>query len=278
MLAGIVLYNPDINTVKRNIKQLEMQGVKTVLIDNDSSNIIEVEKVLEPAATMIIKNNENLGVAKALNQICEYAEKNSEEYVLLFDQDSEIPTNITSEYKKATARLNRIGVLCPVIKDKDAGVIDQHEHVSSKEYDILKKCITSGSLVSIAAWQSIDGYDENLFIDAVDFDFCKRLCDSEKYKIYRVNNVVLNHKIGNMQLRRFLFWKVHVGNHNAFRKYYIGRNITYLSRKYNGKVSTVDNLRILKQLIIIALYEKNAKSKIKAFCKGVKDGRTMSIK
>lgn len=60
--------------------------------------------------------------------------------------------------------LPRIGQLCYIFKDRNLRV----------KWDIssgVKKtnfCITSSALVNLKAWKEVGGFDESLFIDAVD--------------------------------------------------------------------------------------------------------------
>ena len=42
--AGIVLYNPDIDRLKKNLEVIESQVEKVFLVDNHSNNLEEVKK------------------------------------------------------------------------------------------------------------------------------------------------------------------------------------------------------------------------------------------
>ena len=69
-----------------------------------------------------------------------------------------------------------------------------------------------------------------LFIDEVDHDFCYRLVNAG-FKIGISKDVVISHKIGETKVKKLLGKKIFIRNHSAFRKYYISRNIIYLSKK-----------------------------------------------
>jgi GT2 family glycosyltransferase len=56
-------------------------------------------------------------------------------------------------------------------------------------------CITSASCTNLNAWKNVGGFDEWLFIDLVDNDFCKRIIVSG-YKILRINSLVLDQEFG----------------------------------------------------------------------------------
>ena len=67
-------------------------------MDNGSDNIKNIEDcVLNNWKNItIIKNGKNEGIAKALNQMFEFAIEQQYEYVLTLDQDSVCPDNIIS--------------------------------------------------------------------------------------------------------------------------------------------------------------------------------------
>ena len=45
--AGIVLYNPDIDRLKKNLEVIESQVEKVFLVDNHSNNLEEVKKMIK---------------------------------------------------------------------------------------------------------------------------------------------------------------------------------------------------------------------------------------
>lgn len=268
--AGIVLFNPDIRRLKENISAVIVQCVHVYLLDNGSDNIGEIHKLLESynqAKITIICNIENKGIAKALNQLTSAAQKDGFEWILTLDQDSISPSNIIEEYNKYIRNTN-IGILCPVICDRNKGNTINAKN-GCKEID---ECITSGSLLNIKAWDAIGGFDENMFIDGVDFDICYRLRQAE-YKILCVQSIVLLHELGHIEWHRFIFWRVLVKNHSAFRKYYIARNIIYIARKRKSILLILKGiLQEVKLISIMFLYEDDKKNKIVSIAKGLYDG------
>ena len=231
--AGIVIFNPDINRLKENISAVIVQCAHVYLVDNGSNNIDEVKKLLNQynhSKVSVLCNMENQGIAKALNQLASEAQKGGFDWILTLDQDSVAPSNIIEEFEKYTNNLNT-GMLCPVICDRNKGVV-----VEAKDnYKEIDECITSGSLLNIKAWRKIGGFDESMFIDGVDFDICYRL-RKNGYKILCIQSVVLLHELGRIVYHRFIFWKVLVKNHSAFRKFYIARNTVYLARKEHTNI------------------------------------------
>ncbi|MCM1171489.1 MAG: glycosyltransferase family 2 protein [Clostridium sp.] len=272
--AGIVLYNPDINRIKENINAVINQVDYVILVDNGSKNKSDIEAAishsLHSSDKLIIRfSQKNNGIAWALNQIFKLAEEQSVTWVLTLDQDSVCPSDMMERYiKYASTDKSKIGILCPTIVDKNAGVIEGDIHKT----EAIKRCITSGSFTSLAAWKQLGGFDEKMFIDGVDFDFCDRL-RTNGYNIIRIGSICLTHELGKITTHRFLFKTVKVQNHSALRKYYIVRNRFYLSRKEKKPFAIITSFFfVIKFSATIILFEKNRRKKLKAVFRGMCDG------
>ena len=110
--AGIVLYNPEISLLKKNIEAIRNQVTKVVLVDNGSNNYQDVQRLLNDYDnTYLISNGDNLGIAKALNQIMEMSKEDGAQWVLTLDQDSVCPDGMVQKYQVYTD--DNIGMICP---------------------------------------------------------------------------------------------------------------------------------------------------------------------
>ncbi len=268
--AGIVLFNPDIKRLKENIDAVIIQCTHLYLVDNGSGNVDEVKGLLNQynqSKISILWNRENQGIAKALNQLTSAAQKEGFDWILTLDQDSVVPSNIVGEFEKYINN-SSVGILCPIICDRNK----DEEIKINEDCTEIDECITSGSLLNIKAWSEIGGFDERMFIDGVDFDICYRL-RQRGYKIYCIHSVVLLHELGHIEYHRFLFWKVLVKNHSAFRKYYIARNIIYTAKKRRSTLLVVKGLlQEIKMIGIVIFYEEDKLNKIRCICRGIYDG------
>ena len=268
--AGIVLFNPDIKRLKENIDAVIIQCTHLYLVDNGSGNVDEVKGLLNQynqSKISILWNRENQGIAKALNQLTSAAQKEGFDWILTLDQDSVVPSNIVGEFEKYINN-SSVGILCPIICDRNK----DEEIKINEDCTEIDECITSGSLLNIKAWSEIGGFDERMFIDGVDFDICYRL-RQRGYKIYCIHSVVLLHEIGHIEYHRFLFWKVLVMNHSAFRKYYIARNIIYTAKKRRSTLLVVKGLlQEIKMIGIVIFYEEDKLNKSRCICRGIYDG------
>lgn len=265
--VGIVTYNPDINRLKSNIDSISIQCKMVIIVDNGSSNIAEIISLADSENVHILRNESNLGISKALNQVMTYMEEMGIDWVLTLDQDSVAEGSMLEKYIEATG-LENIGIICPTIIDRNT----DGQKENDKKFTYINNCITSGSLTKVSAWKKIGTYDEKMFIDWVDFDFCKRM-RIFGYNIVRINSAILLHEVGKITKHKFIFMNVEVQNHSAFRKYYMAQNIIYFARKYPANFEMIKAyLRIFKLLITIILYEEKKSEKVSMIFKGVLSG------
>lgn len=283
IMGGIVTFNPKIDRLNENISAIAKQVKELVIVDNGSKNIDLICEKFGNKGITIIKLGKNMGIAKALNVICEYAIVNKYEWLLTLDQDSVLRENSVNELK---CYLNDdIGIISPAIYDVNTSI----ENITRSRNDIdeIEKCITSASLLNLNAYTEAGGFTNELFIDYVDYDICAKLRE-KGYKILRVNSVVLNHEIGHAKRIDF-FYKlgkifhikklqkyVYTYNHSPLRTYYFTRNSVYYIRRFQKIIDIKkEKYEVRRWLILKVVFEKNKIKQIKAIIKGIKDGKKM---
>lgn len=273
LYAGIVTYNPEIETFRKNLSVIAGQATCVVIVDNGSTNAAEIERIAAGAGAEIIRNARNEGIARALNQLMAYGQSRGFGWMLSLDQDSVCPSDYCERMLAVLPHVPNPGIVAPTIVDKTVGVVG---HNPVGEFQPVRTCITSGALTSIAVWEEVGKYDEAMFIDSVDFEFCYRV-RKQGYQVVQVRDVALSHKLGECEMRRFLFRKVRVNHHSAFRKYYIARNNIYYPLKHRLWLHLARaNWRNLWMLLQIYLYEGDKRNKAARLLKGWKDGYRMS--
>lgn len=271
ILTGIVLYNPEINRLLQNVSTIINQTDCLLLVNNGSSNINDISRLM-PLNCIIINNDHNLGVATALNQIIQYALDNDFDWALTLDQDSVSPYNLISVYKECLIGKNEVGLICCKIHDRNANM--QRDKMLLQEDGYIDTCITSASMVRVKAWQEVGGFDDSMFIDSVDFDFCINL-RQHGWKIFKTYKTSLLHEVGHSKVIK-IFGKEYLSlNHAAFRYYYIARNNIYLGRKYG---QLLKKIRVIVRTIwTIIKYEDNKLNKLINISKGIIAGATCPI-
>ena len=231
---GIVTYQPDKHRLQENILSAltNQEAGNLFIVDNHSSNLADIQQlVADYPRIVLIENDENKGIARALNQIAECAEEYGYEWFVTLDQDSVMPKRSMDEYVPYTQE-DEIGIICPSIVDRNMGAEYNPSH---QETDEIEQCITAGNLVRLAAWKKTGGFSEELFIDGVDFDFCLKIRKAG-YKILRVNRIQLLQEVGHGKKIPLPFHhQMSVLHHSPTRLYYIARNYLYIGKKHHQR-------------------------------------------
>lgn len=284
--AGIITYNSDIQKLKANILSVLPQVEGLVVVDNGSDNISDIKDVIEQAGENIalVENSNNRGVAYALNQIFKYADSSSANWVLTLDDDSECYPNLVGMYKEfiESDRVDNLASLTCLREDRKykekniPNIIGGADSVQfSQEFSYVDTCITSGNLVSVEAWKKVKGFNNKLFIDMVDDDFCLRLRGAG-YNIIRISQLGYLHELGNDIIKvRFFGREKTVFAYSLKRKYYTARNVRYLVRTYRLGFVNSYNAYLIKRVAGTLLYEKNKIKGLKAYIKGYKSGKKL---
>ncbi|NQQ99221.1 glycosyltransferase [Streptococcus suis] len=295
--AGIVLYNPnDRERLDDCIDSILNQVDKLYIYDNSTEKL----DYSFPDKVSYKTKGTNVGIAFALNELMSMADQDGYNWIITMDQDSIMPQGIVQQYLKTIEEEDRkLAIVCPQVIDKRRKYMNLN-HTEEKEY--VEECITSASCTSIMAWKAIGGFDEWLFIDLVDNEFCKRLIVSG-YKILRLNFLVLDQEFGNIEPKSEKiqnFWinlSKALNNKNiakfSYKKivdpkrvYYTSRNIIYVNKKLKlyGKTAYSNyNCNGYFGFIISFLLPSllRAKSKLKvlqAIFKGTIDGLNKNVK
>lgn len=270
--AGIVTYNSDIDILKKNISAVSKQVERIYIFDNASTNIDEIASVASSDKIMLVKSETNYGIAKALNELCKIAILSGFEWMLTLDHD----TVICDGFIESCANLLSIcelnaAIVCPRviyvgINEKEKGDVDT-------PYTAVPACMTSGSFMSLKAWETVGGFDEYMVIDWVDNDICTNFI-IHGYSIIRNNSIFMEHRLGNPIKRKFLFFTITDYQYSAFRIYYIVRNGIYYRKKYGKHINQckIALINIMTRMKFRILYRKD-KEKIDSITRAVKDSR-----
>ena len=233
MVCGVVVSYYPLEKVLGNIEVLRQQVGHVVVVDNTpQAHAPGILNDLEQlSGCTVIRNNQNLGIAAALNIGIRHAVSMGFEWIVTFDQDSQIRENyiegMLSTYHNESCQ-NKVGILCPRYEDARLGIL-LHTHRANNG-DVFA-CMTSGSMIRAETFQSFGPMDEGLFIDYVDLDYCLRL-RSAGLKVIECSDTVLTHSLGRIAQHKLLWKTFTTTNHSAKRRYYITRNRLVLIRRY----------------------------------------------
>ena len=254
---------------------------KVVLVDNGSDEVTlsALNKLSLKDRVKVIYNNDNKGIAYALNQGVKYAQKKGYEWILTMDNDSIATTNMINSMLNLYTFLDEkekkdIVSIFPVRIDKAiSNVKNLNSDLQNQLYKYTKLDMTSGNLIRTEIFKKIGYFNEELFIDSVDTDFCLRIIESG-YRMIIAERAFLLHSLGNITKKRILIKNITYTNHSALRRYYISRNRKYIWKKY----SSIAKYEILRdkyynfsEIVKIILFEEDKLNKLKMIRKGLQD-------
>lgn len=278
--AVIITYNVE-NNFKNRINKLKGKVDEIIVVDNGSKpETISMLKELEKEIT-IIYLEKNRGIAYALNKGIKYSIKKGYEWILTLDHDSIVTDDMVKNMLKCYENFDKelkkkVAMLVPVhVEEKEyqnSSVVSSEEKFSKPYIEVLTE-ITSGALTKAEIYKNVGLYDEKLFIDLVDHDYCLSL-NKKGFKVIQVNSAVLIHNLGESVKKNVLGLKMIPTNHSPLRRYYMSRNRHYIWDKYKedfpGWVLT-DKRRFITENLKIILFEDKKIEKFKYIKKGIKD-------
>lgn len=265
-LAGIItLYHPDKNVLSNIETFLNQLDILYVLDNTENPDVSTREMFSEIGKVEYKAFGGNMGIAYAMN----YALKavKGYDFLLTMDQDSYFLPGMMAKYKQKVEEQEKInpqkaGVYSVNFDPRVDAVVP-----GCKKIDVA---ITSGSMIPVDIATKIGGFDENLFIDEVDNEFCYRV-KKNGYDILEFPSIILKHSLGHQTFHQILGFHYNTFNHNALRKYYMTRNRIYVLRKY-PEIRCWYIKKIIKDVIKVVLVENDKKHKINYIIKGMKDG------
>lgn len=267
LAATVILYHPtdaDLTNISTYLDDVDrLFVVDNTEGENNASRLPASDKI------KYIWKNENLGVAAALNLAATLAEKEGYTWLLTNDQDTSFRAGVLPALKHHAATVDNslIAIVAPWHKTK------LKSRRPRKNPDYPHDVMTSGNLLNLAIWEKLGGFDEDLFIDGVDLEYCIRL-KKFGYKIFRDNSLEIDHNLGDLfygRVRQFVFLCT---NHPPIRRYYMMRNAHYLLDRYRDfDLSYCIELCAAQKrnMIGVLLFEKNKFAKIKMYLRGYRD-------
>ncbi|MBW2187409.1 MAG: glycosyltransferase family 2 protein [Deltaproteobacteria bacterium] len=287
--AICVTYNPDIGLLKKGITSSLTQLDKIYVVDNGSDcNLIDPLSAFGVDQVEFIALPSNVGIAAALNVGIKRARSAGFEFTLLLDQDSVPPGRMIDRYLTVFKILDddgqRVAALGPRYRNPQTGHCSQFVrfnwfrnsyHGGNVDSAVLPTdfLISSGSFYALSVFDDVGLFDENLFIDHVDTEWCHR-AKSRGFQCFGVSDVVMQHSLGEGGVRLwFLRWRIHP-MHKPFRLYFITRNSLLMYRMQHVPLKWIsgDVLRLVRLFFVYLIFSSNKKASIGWMLKGLKDG------
>jgi GT2 family glycosyltransferase len=243
-VCGVVItYHPD-DTVTENLRVMVRECGRVVVVDNGSAAEVWAAMAAVPGVTLL-PQGQNLGLAAALNLGVARAAELGCEWAVTFDQDSRPEPGMVPAMWAAHLTMPRAAVIGPRIHEEGSRPgnyrwVARHElwpllfrrlACTGADLPEVTMMVTSGSMIELAAWRQLGGFDGGLFIDYIDTDYCLRVIRAGR-RVAVAGQAVLLHRLGARQ-RHVLMGRVFRPTHHAaFRHYYIARNRMVVWRRH----------------------------------------------
>lgn len=206
--AVVTAYKPDAGFAAR-FAPLLAQCPVIVVSDNTPADHPSVEL---PAGFVHIRHGMNLGLGPALNAGLVAARAAEASAVVLFDQDSTpSPGLLQALFDRLEELRRREGERCavgPAHLDDQQSSPDEGQRAQCAANERVSCLPTSGMAFRLGDLGPDDLFDESLFLDLVDFEWCWRL-GAKGWRFFRAHDIPMFHRLGEAQ-RSFLGLTYHV--------------------------------------------------------------------
>lgn len=275
--AVIVAYN-DYKALNNCINSLKAQVNYICVVDNST---ITEEFYYDKMSIKYLKNNENVGLGKALNIGIKECLKLDIDWILLLDQDSVLDKNMIDQmlHSYQNTENENIAQIVPLVYDNNTNkylpslIYEKFslKKVFNPEYDTyIDFQITSGSLIRKKIFYKIGLMDELFFIDYIDYDYCFKIRNFN-YKILLSKDAVLNHSLGEKSSKIGIPFI----QHSSTRIFYQARNRIIVMKRYGKKIPFFifsESRNLVLKFFKIILLEEEKKTKLKNLFKGIYSG------
>ena len=239
-----VAFDPNAERLVEQVRALQGEVDQIIVVDNGSRSPVKDIPGLAGVDVTLITLAANAGVARGFNVGIAAARERGAGFVLLLDDDSVPSPGMVAklvEACRAQARPGAPGVAAvgPRVQDsrdpQDYPFIQlgwtHNRHVrcgaTPDEVIACDFLISSGSLVPMESFATVGEFDEGLFIDSVDLEWCCRARD-RGLMLYGVCATHLDHRLGD---RRHAVFNMELVVHSPERVYYMTRNRFLLYRR-----------------------------------------------
>lgn len=227
--AGVViLYHPDKDIFERILTYMDILDHLYIFDNSESFNHVLNSKITAHRKIQYLHDKENKGIAVRLNQAATLALKDGYSFLLTMDQDSHFRANEAERYQNCILNIKGI---------EKVGITGLEFIQSTSDTNCscerVNELITSGSVVNLHLFEEIGGFDENLFIDYVDHEYCYR-AKVKGFEVLKFTHIFLHHSVGEASNKRsFITLKNSQRSfHSPIRIYYMVRNYLYVNQKY----------------------------------------------
>lgn len=285
--AVVVTYFPELARLTKLLAACRPQVGKLVVVDNGSMSVDAIAAVCQDHKSEFLPLGGNLGLAAAQNIGVAWVVEHGCRRCIIFDQDSIPATDmvqfLTSSLDDLLLQGQVVGAVGPCQVDDRDGKITPFarfllSHVAhfycgddEKRLIVTDFLISSGLLFTAEAYAAIGPFDEDLFIDNIDLDWCFR-GRSAGYLFFGVCAARMRHRIGDQVVKLGRLGTIHM--HGPLRQYYIMRNRIALYRRSHAPIAWIlqDIPRLVFKFFLFAIVLAPRLKNLRMMLKGIYDG------
>jgi len=271
VLGVVTVYHPD-QFVFSNIQSYSNLIGRLIVYDNSESPSFFLANQLKSLKHVdYVHDGGNKGIAKRLNQALSMGKSQGFDWLLTMDQDSSFYPGHFERYLCLVQTLNSGIAMAGVVQNEEDSI---RKDANTCQQDTIL-LITSGSMVNIAAADSLSGFNEDLFIDEVDYEFCYR-AKLSGFQLVQFNCVSIRHQLGS-DVRGFSIKSLKKDSRkiaSPIRVYYILRNHLLMRSRYMHHFPQVfkeRNISIFHGLKNNLIFNKQRLSVLKMIWKAIID-------
>jgi len=264
----IVLFYPEKEDLQKSLLTFTNETDHVFCWKNSSINKECIDLIESHSNVEIIGDEKNVGIGKALNEGIKIARLKGFTHVLTMDQDSYFDKGMITRYKsKIHENIEKSIAVYGINPLQDNKLL----YENSGEILEVTDTITSGSVFAIENFTKYGYFEEELFIDAVDYEYCYRLKKEYDLRTVVFSDIIMNHSVGYVEKTSMGF---SINNYSAFRTYYIIRNQLSIWKRFPSQFPFQYKITLLKdhilfRIIKIILAEKNKGKKLKSIFLGI---------
>ncbi|MCH1882354.1 glycosyltransferase family 2 protein [Agrococcus sp. ARC_14] len=287
VVAVAVTYRPDDGAIADVLERAAAQVGTLVVLDNDSPEVDGAHwsaRVALPAGVELERSRANVGLGAAYNRAAAIARERGARFVLLLDQDSQLDAGcvdallLHADRREARGPLGAVG---PTFIDARSGErapfvrfgfpLNHKLHAPAGGDVDADFLISSGSLIPLTALEQAGSFDEGLFIDSVDMEWCFR-AKAAGLQLVGVADARMLHTIGDELVRLPGGGSMFV--HSPLRLYMMTRNRVALWRRPGTpRVWTAQDVpRMLFKLGRMTAFAAPRIPNARAMLRGMRDG------
>jgi GT2 family glycosyltransferase len=276
-----VLYQPEAQFLD-NLLRLSAACPNIAAVDNSPDPDPNLHALLRDRGLHVILNWNKGGLAGAYNRGADALLALECEAFFLLDQDSEIENSFFEKMLEAADELRadefllgpkiyevKLNKFMPALKP--GRYLPKGVPIEVRTSGLIPTMgvISSGSMISAAAYHRIGPFREDYFIEYVDVEYSMRT-QRAGVPIYLNAAVTLRQNFGNIRRHGKRFST----NHAAWRRYYVARNCVHCFRTYREYMGLhwLSGIFVLQQAIMVLLFEAQKAKKLLALAFGFVDG------